>query len=95
MGKPELPLSGLSAFVFGLTDEISTLKAILDFSKKHNLLSFKLGFMGDKQLSAEETSALAATPSRETSISKLLYLLNFNTSKLAATLDAIAKKEVN
>jgi large subunit ribosomal protein L10 len=86
------PLSGLSAYIFALTDEISPLKAVADFAKKNGLLTFKSGFLGTKPLSASETESLANTPSKETSVSKLLYLLNYQTSRLAATLDAIAKR---
>lgn len=92
--NPDLKLEGLSAFIFSNTDEISALKAVADYSKKNTILSFKLGLLGNKILSDSEVLALANTPSRETSIAKILYLLNFNTSKLVRTLDAIAKKEV-
>ena len=82
---------GLSAFVFSNNDEISALKVVSDFVKKNNVLSFKMGVLGDKILTAEDTIRLSQTPSVTTSISKLLYLLNYGTSKLVRTLDAIAK----
>ncbi len=81
-GKPDLPLTGLSAFIFSLQDEISALKP---------KLPFKLGLAGDRVLTAAEITQLANTPARETSIGKLLFLLNYNTSRLVRTLDAIVK----
>lgn len=93
-GNQDLKLEGLSAFIFSNTDEISALKAAADYSKKNTILSFKLGLLNNKILSAAEILALANTPSKETSIAKILYLLNFNISKLVRTLDALAKKEV-
>jgi len=87
-------LTGLSAFVFAKTDEIAPLKVIADFIKKNSLLSFKAGLYNDRVLNAAEIEVLAKTPNKETSLSKLLFLLNYNTSKLVRTLDAIAKKEV-
>lgn len=92
--KKDLDLQGLSAFIFSNTDEIAALKAIADYAKKNGILAFKLGLVGDRVLSAEEVQSLANTPSRETSVGKLMYLLNYNTSKLARVLDAISKKEV-
>ena len=91
-GKSDFSLSGLSAFIFSLTDEIAPLKVVADFIKKNSLLSFKSGFMGNTQLSASEIESLANTPSKNTSVSKLLYLLNYQTSQLVRTLDSIAKK---
>jgi len=84
-------LKGLSAFVFSNSDEISALKVVSDFIKKNNVLSFKIGFVGDRVLSQNDVVLLAQTPSKEISISRLLYLLNFNTSRLVRTLDAVAK----
>lgn len=93
-GNKDLKLEGLSAFVFSNADEISALKVVADYAKKNNILAFKMGLMGDRVLSDKETLALANTPSKETSIGKLMYLLNYTTSKFVRTLDAISKKEV-
>ncbi len=89
-GKKDLDLKGLSAFVFAKTDEIAPLKVIADFIKKNSLLSFKAGLYNDRVLNASEIEALAKTPTKETSLGKLLFLLNYNTSKLVRTLDAIS-----
>lgn len=85
-------LKGLSAFIFSNNDEISAIKAMADYAKKNGILAFKLGLVGDKVLSAAEILSLANTPPKETSIGKLMYLLNYNTAKLARVIDAIAKK---
>lgn len=92
-GHQDLDLKGLSAFIFAKTDEIAPLKIVADFIKKNSLLTFKAGLYQDRVLNANEIETLAKTPNKETSIGKLLYLLNFNTSKLARTLDAIAKSK--
>ncbi len=94
LGKKDLDLSGLSAFIFSNADEISALKVVADYGKKNNILTFKMGIFGDKVLSDKEIASLANTPSKESSIGKLMFLLNYNTSKLVRTLDAIAQKGV-
>ncbi len=86
-GKPDLPLAGLSAFIFSLQDEVSALKQIK--------LPFKLGLAGDRVLTAAEIAQLAATPTKETSIAKLMFLLQYHTSKLVRTIDVIVKKQVS
>lgn len=93
-GQTNLPLEGLSAFIFSLTDEIASLKAVA------GKLPFKLGLAGDRVLTAEEVTQLAATPTKETSIAKLMFLLQYHTSKFVRVLDAIrstldAKEGVN
>jgi len=86
-GKPDLPLTGLSAFIFSLQDEISALKQVK--------LPFKLGLAGDRLLTAAELTQLANTPSKETSIAKLMYLLQYHTSKFVRTLDAIVNTKIS
>ena len=92
LNTEHLNLKGLSAFVFSKTDEIAALRIVSDFIKKSNILSFKMGLLGDKVLTAEETIRLSQTPSVTTSISKLLYLVNYNTFRLVRTLEAIRQK---
>jgi large subunit ribosomal protein L10 len=102
----DTPLTGLSAFIFSLTDEVSAIKAVADFAKKNSVLTFKLGFLSGKTLSADEIKSLATLPSKEVLLGKtvstlksplfgLAYNLNWNISQLVRTLDAVkAKKEV-
>jgi len=82
-GQTNLSLEGLSAFIFSLTDEIAPLKAVV------GKLPFKLGLAGDRVLTAAELTQLANTPTKETSVAKLMYLLQYHTSKFVRTLDAI------
>ncbi len=88
----DVDLKGLSAFVFSNSDEISALKVVSDFIKKNNVLSFKMGFMGDRVLEWNDIVLLAQTPSKDVSLRKLLYLLNYNTSRLVRTLEVITNK---
>jgi len=102
----DLDLTGLNAFIFSLSDEISAIKAVYDFSKKNTLPVFKLGFLGDKVLSQNEISSLATLPSKDVLISQtvsslksplfnLAYSLNWNLSKLVRTLDAVRVSKSN
>jgi len=104
-GKP-LNLSGLNAFIFSQTDEITTIKALVDFSKKNSVLTLKSGILGDRVLTAAEISQLASTPDKSTLAAKLVgslnsplfrlvYSLNWNTAKLVRILEAVRQKKLN
>lgn len=94
----DLKLGGISGFVFSLTDEVSALKAVAEFAKKNTVTSgpvFKSGLLGDRVLTASEVSELSSVPDPKTSMSKLVFVLNWNIGQLVRTLDAVAKsKEV-
>lgn len=53
-------------------DPVSSAKVILEFAKEHTKLQVKAGLLGDKVLSAGDIKALAALPSREVLLAKLL-----------------------
>lgn len=93
-GKSDLDLSGANAFVFALTDEISPLKAVADFAKKNQLPVFKSGFYGDRILTAAEISELSTTPDAKTSTAQLVFVLNWNITKLVRTLKEVSLKHV-
>lgn len=71
---PELGdiLSGPSAFVFAVGDPVASAKAIKDFAKKNENLVIKGGMMDGVAYGAAEVEAIAALPSREELIAKLL-----------------------
>jgi large subunit ribosomal protein L10 len=93
-GNKDLKLEGLSAFIFSNADEVSALKTVADYAKKNSILAFKMGMYNDRVLTAAEIGALANVASKETSVGKMMYILNYHTSQLVRTLDAISKKEV-
>ena len=101
-GLKDLNLVGLSGFVFSISDEVSTIKAVADFAKKNSILTFKSGLLGNRILDSAEITQLATIPDKNILVSQLLgslqspithltYNLNWNVSKLVRTLDAVAK----
>lgn len=65
-------LAGPSAFVFAENDPVASAKAIKDFTKTNKNLVIKGGIMDGAAVSAEQVEAIAALPSREELIAKLL-----------------------
>jgi large subunit ribosomal protein L10 len=105
-GHTDIKLEGTSAFIFGLTDEVSAVKTLADFAKKNQLPTFKMGFLGNQILSANEISQLATIPDKPTLIAQtlgslnsplfgLVYNLNWKISQLVRTLDAVRASKAN
>ena len=65
-------LSGPSAFVFAEGDPVASAKAIKDFAKGNENLVIKGGIMDGAFVDAEAVEKIAALPSREELIAKLL-----------------------
>ena len=74
LGLPSLDeiLEGPSAFIFTGEDPVASAKALRDFAKKSKVLSIKGGLMDGAYLDAKQVEAVAALPSREELIAKLL-----------------------
>lgn len=96
-------LAGPSAFVFAEGDPVASAKAIKDFAKANENLVIKGGIMDGAFVDAEAVEKIAALPSREELIAKLLgslqnpltqtvRVLNAPMEALARAINAIAEK---
>lgn len=81
-------LSGPSAFVFADGDPVASAKALRDFSKDNETLVIKGGIMDGKFVDAEAVKKIAALPSREELIAKLLGSLQNPMSQIVRVLNA-------
>ena len=82
-------LEGPTSVAMSDTDSVAPAKVIADFAKENEALEIKGGFLDGAVISLEEVKKLAATPSKEVLIAKLLGSLNSPISALARTLQAI------
>lgn len=96
-------LAGPSAFVFVEGDPVASAKVIKDFAESNENLVIKGGIMDGAFVDAEAVEKIAALPSREELIAKLLgslqnplaqtvRVLNAPMEALARTVGAIAEK---
>ncbi|MCL2332448.1 MAG: 50S ribosomal protein L10 [Actinomycetia bacterium] len=105
LALPELGslLEGPSAFVFTGEDPVAAAKALKDFSKDHSNLELKGGLVQNQVLDSDALKALAALPTREELLAKLLgtlqnptrgfvYVISGPARGLVTVLDAAAKK---
>jgi large subunit ribosomal protein L10 len=98
--------TGPTAIAIEKGDPVAPAKVILDFTKDHAKLKIKAGLLGKKVLSPAEVKALAALPTKEVLIGKLLGVLQSpmygfvnvlqgNIRSLAYVLEAIKNQRAN
>ena len=96
--------SGPTAVAFNATDAVALAKALTKFAKDVPTVQFKGALLNGQAVPASQIQAIAALPSREQLIAKLLYLmqhpirglatvLQANIRKFAVVLDQIAKQK--
>ena len=73
-------------------DPVAAAKVVFDFAKTNDKLVIKAGAMSGSMMSAEQVAALAAIPSRDELIARLMATMNATTSKFVRTLAAIRDK---
>lgn len=88
----EKMLEGTNAIGFGYEDEIAPAKLLVEEGKAMKKLPVVFGIHNKKVVDKTYIEALAAIPSREVLIARLLGMLQAPTQKLAATLAEVAKK---
>ena len=70
-------------------DPVAPAKVLAEFAKTNPNLEIKAGFLDGSVISIAEINTLAATPSRDTLIAKIMGSLNAPISNLARTLQAL------
>ena len=87
-------LSGPSLFGFSMEDPSAAARLFKDFAKENESFEVKgLSFSG-QLLSPDQLDVLAALPTREVALSKLMSVMTAPTSKLVSTLNNIPSKLV-
>lgn len=97
-------LQGPTAFVFASEDPVGPAKALIDFKKGHDALEVKGGFVQNAVVDAAAVKMIAALPSREELIAKIMgtmlnpvrgfmSMANAPAGALARTLRAVADQK--
>lgn len=95
----ESHLEGTTAIAFSTTDAVAPAKILCDFMKKNKLedagiLTIKAGILDGKVIEEKDVKALAALPSKEQLIAKLLGSMNAPLSNTVGLLSAIIRNAV-
>ena len=93
-GLDEL-LEGPNAFVFGMKDAVAAPKIVNDFIEKNKLESLQIrgGLLDSKAVDVKTIKHLAALPSREGLLAKLLGSLNNPISSFVRVVEAVRKQK--
>ena len=92
-------LEGTTAFAFSTEDAVAPAKVVCGFIKKNKLedaevLTVKVGMVEGKVIGVDEVKALAALPSREELIAKLLGSMNAPISNTVNVLQGVIRNAV-
>jgi large subunit ribosomal protein L10 len=92
-------LEGTTAIAFSATDAVAPAKVLCDFMKKNKLedqgiLTIKAGVLDGKVIDTKAVKALAALPSKEELIAKLLGSMNAPIANTVGVLSAIIRNFV-
>src|SRR3954470_17387063 len=81
---------GVTAVALTTNDPVGLSKAIAKFAKANTeIFSFKAGLVEGKVVELKQVEAIAALPSREELISKVLFLINVQAQRLATVINAV------
>jgi large subunit ribosomal protein L10 len=82
---------GSTAIAYNANDPVSLAKALTAYAKTNPLFVFKAGMVEGRVINLGDISSIAAMPSKEELIAKLLFLINAPAQRLAVALNGVAR----
>jgi large subunit ribosomal protein L10 len=82
---------GSTAIAYNANDPVSLAKALTAYAKTNPLFVFKAGVVEGRVISLADITAIAAMPSKEGLIAKLLFLIHSPAQRLAVAMNGVAR----
>src|SRR5919204_3863725 len=82
---------GSTAIAYNAADPVSLAKALTAYAKTNPLFVFKAGVVEGRVINLGDIASIAAMPSKEELIAKLLFLLNSPAQRLAVAMNGVAR----
>jgi large subunit ribosomal protein L10 len=82
---------GSTAIAYNANDPVSLAKALSAYAKANPLFVFKAGIVEGRVINLGDIANIAAMPSKEELIAKLLFLINSPAQRLAVALNGVAR----
>jgi len=82
---------GSTAIAYNATDPVSLAKALTAYAKTNPLFVFKAGMVEGRVINLGDIASIAAMPSKEELIAKLLFLINSPAQRLAVAMNGVAR----
>jgi large subunit ribosomal protein L10 len=82
---------GSTAIAYNASDPVSLAKALTTYAKTNPLFVFKAGIVEGRVINLADIASIAAMPSKEELIAKLLFLINSPAQRLAVAMNGVAR----
>jgi large subunit ribosomal protein L10 len=82
---------GPTAIAYNAGDPVSLAKALSDYAKVHPIFEFKAGMVDGRVVEISTLAEIAALPSFEDLLAKLMFLLNSGAQRIAVGINAVAR----
>jgi len=82
---------GSTSIAYNANDPVSLAKALTAYAKANPLFTFKAGIVEGRVINLADISNIAAMPSKEELIAKLLFLINSPAQRLTVALNGVAR----
>jgi len=82
---------GSTAIAYNASDPVSLAKALTTYAKTNPLFVFKAGMVEGRVINLADIASIAAMPSKEELIAKLLFLINAPAQRLAVAMNGVAR----
>jgi len=82
---------GSTAIAYNANDPVSLAKALTAYAKTNPLFVFKAGMVEGRVINLADITSIAAMPSKEELIAKLLFLINSPAQRLAVVMNGVAR----
>ncbi len=82
---------GMTGIAYSEKDPVGLAKVLSKFAKENAQLKFKAGVVEGRAINIKDIDALAAMPSKEELISKLMFLLNSPAQRTATAVNGVAR----
>ena len=82
---------GSTSIAYNNSDPVNLVKALTAYAKTNPLFVFKAGMVEGRVVSIDDFATIAAMPSKEELIGKLLFLINAPAQRVAVALNGVAR----
>ena len=82
---------GPTAIAYNSSDPVSLTKALTAYAKTNPLFVFKAGMVESRVVNIEDFAAIAALPSKEGLIAKVLFLINAPAQRITVAINGVAR----
>ncbi len=82
---------GPTSIAYNAGDPVSLAKALTAYAKTNPLFVFKAGMVEGRVINLADIASIAAMPSKEELIAKLLFLINSPAQRLAVVMNGVAR----